>query len=122
MSKKRILSSIFAIALMAVVGMGISKNVNSNENLSKLALGNIEALALINGEDGSDEFNCSLGKDECKITVTAQIAPKLKEKFNITVTVGFTVDLTDFTKVYSAPLPNKPRVRCGTDVFCNDLL
>lgn len=45
MTKKAILSSVFAIALVAVAGMGISKSVNHNANLSDLALANVEALA-----------------------------------------------------------------------------
>lgn len=45
MTKKTILSSIFAIALVAVAGMGINKSVNNDANLSDLALANVEALA-----------------------------------------------------------------------------
>ena len=40
-----ILSSIFAVALIANVGFGVNKSMKSNANLSDLALSNIEALA-----------------------------------------------------------------------------
>lgn len=45
MNKKKIFNSIFAIALVAIVGIGINKNVNKDANLSVLALTNVEALA-----------------------------------------------------------------------------
>lgn len=47
MSKKAILSTVFAIALVAVAGFGINKSMNSGTNLSNLALANVEALAFI---------------------------------------------------------------------------
>lgn len=106
--------------------------MNSYGDLSDMALKNVIALA--DGEDpeepdpgeddggGDNDFKCSLTKDECKIKVTVNLIPILKEKFNINVSVGVTVDLTDFTKVYAAAEPNKPKVRCGIDVLCNDLL
>lgn len=43
--KKFILSSIFALALLASVGFGVNKSMKSNANLSDLALSNVEALA-----------------------------------------------------------------------------
>ena len=49
--KKIILSSIFALALIATVGFGVNKSMNSDGNLSDLALANVEALA--SGEGGS---------------------------------------------------------------------
>ncbi|WP_019541471.1 NVEALA domain-containing protein [Proteiniphilum acetatigenes] len=48
--KKKILSGIFALALLAATGYGVNQSVNSNANLSDLALNNVEALA--NGEVG----------------------------------------------------------------------
>ncbi|MDD3968187.1 NVEALA domain-containing protein [Proteiniphilum propionicum] len=56
MTKKTILSSIFAIALFAVAGMGINKSVNNNANLSNLALINVEALAQGEGGGTTDCF------------------------------------------------------------------
>ena len=85
--------------------------------MSDLALANVEALA----QWENSEFNCSLDKDNCKITATVNLLPKLKEKFNLDVAVGVTVDLSDFTRLYTAPQPNKPRVRCGIDLLCSDL-
>ena len=53
MSKKAILSSIYTIALVTIAGFGINKSVNSNVNLSNLALANVEASAQL--ENGCDE-------------------------------------------------------------------
>ena len=49
--KKILLRSIFALVLLATVGYGVNKNMNSDGNLSDLALSNIEALAQ-GGETG----------------------------------------------------------------------
>ena len=43
--KKIILSSIFAVALIATTGYGVNKSMKSDANLSDLALANVEALA-----------------------------------------------------------------------------
>ena len=72
MTKKTILSSIFAIALFAVAGMGINKSVNNNANLSNFALVNVEALAQAEtGDEFTQKTDCiacqrdhsCLGKD-----------------------------------------------------------
>ncbi|RNC63291.1 NVEALA domain-containing protein [Proteiniphilum sp. X52] len=47
--KKKILSGLFALALLATAGYGVNKSMNGNANLSDLALANVEALA--QGED-----------------------------------------------------------------------
>jgi hypothetical protein len=49
--KKKILSGIFALALLIATGYGVSKSVKSEANLSDLALTNVEALA--SGENGT---------------------------------------------------------------------
>lgn len=46
--KKRILSGLFALALLATAGYGVNKSMKSETDLSNLALANVEALA--NGE------------------------------------------------------------------------
>ena len=43
--KKKILSGIFALALLITAGYGVSKSVNGNADLNDLALSNVEALA-----------------------------------------------------------------------------
>ena len=43
--KKIILSSVFALALLATTGYGVNKSMKSNSGLSDLALANVEALA-----------------------------------------------------------------------------
>jgi len=43
--KKVILSSIFALALLATAGFGVNKSMKSDANFTDLALANVEALA-----------------------------------------------------------------------------
>jgi hypothetical protein len=54
--KKKILSGIFALALLITAGYGVSKSMNDNANadLSLLALSNVEALA----QDETGEDDC----------------------------------------------------------------
>ena len=56
--KKKILSGVFALALLATAGFGVQKSMKSNVGLSDLALANVEALAQ-NEDGGSGEFWCS---------------------------------------------------------------
>lgn len=49
--KKKIISSVFALALLATAGWGVNKSMNSNANLSDLALANVEALAFYEGHE-----------------------------------------------------------------------
>lgn len=50
--RKRILSGLFALALLATAGFGVQKSMKSEAGLSDLALANVEALA--QNEDGND--------------------------------------------------------------------
>jgi hypothetical protein len=43
--KKKILSGIFALALLVAAGYGVNKSMKSDVSLSDLALANVEALA-----------------------------------------------------------------------------
>jgi hypothetical protein len=43
--KKKILSGVFALALLATAGFGVQKSMKSDAGLSDLALSNVEALA-----------------------------------------------------------------------------
>ena len=52
--KKKILSAMFAVALMAVAGFNVYMN-QTKSNFSELALANIEALAYNYGEAISNE-------------------------------------------------------------------
>jgi hypothetical protein len=52
--KKKILSGVFALGLLATAGFGVNRSVDSDANLSDLALRNVEALAA-NGENTGDE-------------------------------------------------------------------
>jgi len=53
------LSGLFALALLATAGYGVNKSMNSDANLSDLALANVEALA--NGEIKSGDSCYSNG-------------------------------------------------------------
>lgn len=63
MSKKRILSGIFAIAFMTVAGLGVNMSVNHDTTLSDIALTNVEALAQ---SETSEEFYAATG---CHATI-----------------------------------------------------
>ena len=62
--KKKILSGLFALALLATAGLGVHKSLNGNANLSDLALANVEALA--NGESGGGGNTEKLVSYPCK--------------------------------------------------------
>lgn len=51
--KKRILSGLFALALLVTAGYGVNKSTKSDAYLTDLALANVEALA--RNESGSGE-------------------------------------------------------------------
>ncbi len=48
--KKKVLSGLFALAVLVATGYGVNKSMKSDISLSDLALGNVEALAT--GESG----------------------------------------------------------------------
>ena len=50
--KRKVLSSIFALALLTTTGYGVDKSMKSDTGLSYLGLTNVEALA--NGENPGD--------------------------------------------------------------------
>jgi len=56
MRKERILSGLFALALLATAGFGVHKSMKSNVELSDLALANVEALA--QNEGGPNIIPC----------------------------------------------------------------
>lgn len=65
--KKVILSSIFAVALLATTGYGVNKSMKSDANLSDLALMNVEALA---DSETSEEFYDATGCNATQEKVT----------------------------------------------------
>lgn len=65
--KKIILSSIFALALLATAGWGVNKSMGNDANLSDLAMSNVEALA--DGESG--------GENTCYNTITTKEASRI---------------------------------------------
>lgn len=56
--KKKVLSGLFALALLVATGYGVNESMKSNTDLSDLVLANIEALA--ENEDGEG------GNTDCK--------------------------------------------------------
>lgn len=56
--KRKLLSGVFALALLVASGYGVNKSMNSNANLSNLALANIEALAQ-NENPGPITISCN---------------------------------------------------------------
>ncbi|WP_298650279.1 NVEALA domain-containing protein [uncultured Proteiniphilum sp.] len=52
--KKKLLSGIFSLALLATAGYGVNKSMKSDANLSDLVLANVEALA--QSEDDIDDM------------------------------------------------------------------
>ncbi|RNC63316.1 NVEALA domain-containing protein [Proteiniphilum sp. X52] len=44
--EKRVLSGLFALALLTTAGLGVNKSLKSHAGLSDLALANVEALVL----------------------------------------------------------------------------
>ncbi|WP_313382345.1 NVEALA domain-containing protein [Proteiniphilum saccharofermentans] len=72
--KKKILSGIFALALLVATGYGVNQSVKSNANLSDMALNNVEALAqsesgdgkgTLYGNEAGDKFCCCPGSNSC---------------------------------------------------------
>jgi hypothetical protein len=64
--RKKIFSSVFALALLATAGWGVNKSMSNDAGLSDLALSNVEALA--QNEDDYPEFweNCAGSWDPIK--------------------------------------------------------
>jgi hypothetical protein len=61
--RKKVLSGLFALALLATAGYGVNQKVKSNANLSDLALANVEALA--GGESGGGNGSCKWKRIDC---------------------------------------------------------
>ena len=64
--RKKIFSSVFALALLTTAGWGVNKSMSNDAGLSDLALSNVEALA--QNEDDYPEFweNCAGSWDPIK--------------------------------------------------------
>lgn len=57
--KKKILSGLFALALLATAGFGVQKSMKSDAGLSDLALTNVEALAQSESPHGDCAVYCT---------------------------------------------------------------
>jgi hypothetical protein len=60
--KKKILSGVFALALLATTGFGVQESMKGNAGLSDLALANVEALAQ---SENSGREDCQPAYDIC---------------------------------------------------------
>jgi hypothetical protein len=74
---KKVLSGIFALALLVAAGYGVNQKVKSNANLSDLALANVEALAqgesggnkgTLYGNSAGNTYCCCPGSRDCSAT------------------------------------------------------
>lgn len=72
--RKKIFSSVFALALLATAGWGVNKSMKSDACLSDLALANVEALAqgesgigkgTLYGNKAGTRFCCAAGDNDC---------------------------------------------------------
>jgi len=114
------LPCIAAVAIATFVGKQAYES-NAYES-NELLMANVEALA------DNEEFTCVMEKDNCNIRVGRYA--KLQAfiyKYNGygNIEYGDEIDITDLTCVYAAAtIFNflKPRVRCGEDVKCNDIV
>ena len=69
--RKRILSGLFALALLTTAGFGVKKSMKSEAGLSDLALANVEALAEL--EKGVD-WDCSYSSNTvCYYTNSSKV-------------------------------------------------
>jgi hypothetical protein len=60
--KNKILSGVFALALLATAGFGVQESMKGNAGLSDLALANVEALAQ---SESTTSYDCPRGSVEC---------------------------------------------------------
>lgn len=64
--EKRILSGLFALALLATAGWGVSQNLKRSATLSDMVLANVEALARNeNGDDKGTLYGNEAGDKYC---------------------------------------------------------
>jgi hypothetical protein len=63
--KKKNLSGVFALALLATAGFGVHKSMKSNVELSDLALANVEALAQIENDPQPDPSKWTKTSFQC---------------------------------------------------------
>lgn len=76
--KKKVLSGLFALALLSTAGLGVNKSMKNDTGLSDLALANVEALAqnesgvnkgILYGtapdDEGQCQYCCCPGDNDC---------------------------------------------------------
>jgi hypothetical protein len=118
---KYFLACIFAVGMFAVIAININlANSKRLASISSLTMQNLQALS---GE--SDGFDCFLKTMNCSFTATisAQITVLKKLGFG-SAQLNIATNITDATQIYyknSLKLLGD-RVRCGTDVTCNDVI
>ncbi|WP_436417266.1 NVEALA domain-containing protein [Petrimonas sulfuriphila] len=86
--KKKLLSGIFALALLVATGYGVSQSMKSDANLSDLALSNVEALA--QDESGGGTLWTRTDGD-CTYTFTGRAGSTISitiAGISVTLTIG----------------------------------
>ncbi|KUK59653.1 MAG: hypothetical protein XD81_0757 [Bacteroidetes bacterium 38_7] len=73
--KKKILSGIFALALLGATGYGVNQSLKSGADLSDLALMNVEALA--DGESGGGMANTCCPIWNVTVEIGGTLWPKI---------------------------------------------
>ena len=69
--KKKILSSVFALALFVIAGFGVNKSMSNKAQIRDLALANVEALA--SGESSPYCYAGGVGSTACSIDAGIEI-------------------------------------------------
>lgn len=69
--KKKIVSCVFALTLLATIGFGVNKSMNSRGKLQSLAMANVEALA--RGESSPFCYAGGEGSMSCSIDAGIEI-------------------------------------------------
>ncbi len=83
------LSGLFALALLSTAGYGVNKSMNSDANLSNLALANVDALAQ-NEQDPGIRIYCRCtdgnifgGKKQCKANGDNSVCAQSEQGGNV---------------------------------------
>lgn len=121
--KKIMLPCMAAVAIAMFVGAKVMKP-NAIES-NGLLLTNVEALSASEYQDGWD---CYVVKDPCilRVSTNAQLS-FMKKYLNLgNITIGYSIDRTDQTKVFKKLTDQMKKagvagVECGTSVYCSDL-
>ncbi len=115
--KKKILVGIAVLAIAAIAAFNVNLNMDQKNELSLLALVNVEALA--QNEEGGSDFIYAIDKDPCTFNVTTDAQANFITKIlGINAKVNAIADLTNATALYRLG----GNYRLGTDLRCGDIV